>query len=106
MRDFICAIAFPYCVGICPRGNKKRGKKATRGEKAARFSVLGKERGSDTDSGDRVREDRRRGCCECRSREQEGDCCVVNRIATRWQQRAAVPSRGKLRMGHPFGGVA
>lgn len=31
MRDFIRAIAFPYC-GYLPRGSKERGKKATRGK--------------------------------------------------------------------------
>jgi len=54
-------------VDICPRGGKERGKKGnTRG--VARFDVFKKEGGSYTNSGDRVREDRRRGCRECRSK--------------------------------------
>lgn len=41
---------------------RKGGKKGNaRGEKAARFGVLRKEGGNDTNRGDRVREDRRRG---------------------------------------------
>lgn len=88
-------------MGIRPRGGKERGEKKgnARREKAARFGVLRKEGGNDTNRGGQGTRRQKEGASrECRSREQ-GDCCIMNRIATRGQQRAAMPSQteGKLR---------
>lgn len=72
MRDFICAIAFPYCVGICPRGNKegRRGRqrverkqrdlaRSERREVAIRIVGTGFEKTEGGDVASAVRENRR-----------------------------------------------
>lgn len=82
---------------------RKGRKRATRVEREQRDDVLREEADSDTNSGDRVRENERRGFRECHSRGRKGNYCIVSKTVTRWQQRAAIPSQREGNfVGHPF----
>lgn len=69
----------------------RRGEKGQHRERTARFDAQKEKGGSDTNSGDRTRGDRR-GSAMGSLGEQRGICCIVSKTKTRWQQHAAMSS--------------